>query len=425
MVQLPNELLLHILAFLDGASLVRCKRVCKQWLTVVTAILMHGKAVWRMICLSEINPEVLSELQGQRGLEHDRDGLDWFKTYKSWYCAGVISKSPHRTYKYSTSFKGDVTCLKASGDVIVTGHKSGLVVIWNARNGDALSEVKRSSVSITDLVLLDLHGSGTRPWDPLGCVHSHVVCAPCTPLLEAYSLGISCQRVALLRTSYPVTSLKVSGDLLATLCVVRCLVSVLRVSRNEKGLLHFQPVFRIPNKQGACSWIGISQACVTHVGPELIGGGVSLADQQSWMWRVALQGCEERLHVMHALVQRQGFVVISTVDMRVCISMDESHDLCEMEAARGWNSRATVLALWGKLLVIGLDSGRLCVYHLWDSLDDLASRQPDWAEQLGTDPITAIDVTSDPRTSRPTLVAATRHKLHVITWPIDHTPDWD
>ncbi|KAK8788916.1 hypothetical protein V5799_021307 [Amblyomma americanum] len=67
MDRLPNELLLHVLAFLDGASLVRCKRVCKQWQIVVTAILMHGNALWRMICLSEIDPEVLAELQG--GLE--------------------------------------------------------------------------------------------------------------------------------------------------------------------------------------------------------------------------------------------------------------------------------------------------------------------------------------------------------------------
>lgn len=212
MEQLPNELLLYVLAFLDGASLVRCKRVCKQWQTVVTAILMHGKALWRMMCLSEIDPEVLSELQGQRPSldRHDCDRLelDWFKTYKSWYCASAISKSPHRTCKYSTSFEGEVTCLKASGDVIVTGHRSGLVVIWNARSGDALSEVKRSGGPITDLVLLDLRGSGTLPWGPLGCVHSHMVCAPCKPLLEAYPLEIDCSRVASVRTSYPVISLK-------------------------------------------------------------------------------------------------------------------------------------------------------------------------------------------------------------------------
>ncbi|KAK8788921.1 hypothetical protein V5799_021306, partial [Amblyomma americanum] len=359
---------------------------------------------------------------------HDCDDLelDWFKTYRSWYCASAVSKSPHLTCKYSTSFEGEVTCLKASGDLIVTGHKSGQIVTWNACSGDVLSAVKQYCVcSITDLVLLDLRGSGTRPWDSLGCVHSHVVCATCVPHLEAYSLGINCRRVALIRTSYPVTSLKVSGDLLATLCVVRCLVSVMRVSRNEEGGLHFQPLLRIPNKQGACSWIGITQACLTHVGPRWVAGRVSLVDQQSRTWRVALQGCGEPLHVMHALVQRQGFIVITTVDMRVCISVDGSHNMCEMEAARGWNGRATALALWGELLAIGLDSGRLCVYHLRGSLVDLASRQPDWTEQLTTDPITYIDVTSDPRTSRPTLVAASRHELHVIKWPVHHTPNRD
>ncbi|KAH8042625.1 hypothetical protein HPB51_024857 [Rhipicephalus microplus] len=59
---LPNEVLLPIFASVDGASLIRCKRVCKRWMALVEMILQHGHVNWRRICKSEIHHGVLYEL---------------------------------------------------------------------------------------------------------------------------------------------------------------------------------------------------------------------------------------------------------------------------------------------------------------------------------------------------------------------------
>ncbi|KAL3254084.1 hypothetical protein MRX96_054373 [Rhipicephalus microplus] len=76
----PNEVLLPILASVDGASFIRCKRVCKRWLALVETILQHGHANWRMICESEIHHGVLYELLDDSFLKDESRPVqaDWF-----------------------------------------------------------------------------------------------------------------------------------------------------------------------------------------------------------------------------------------------------------------------------------------------------------------------------------------------------------
>ncbi|XP_075532137.1 uncharacterized protein LOC142564844 isoform X1 [Dermacentor variabilis] len=414
----PNEVLLPILALVDGASLVRCKRVCKRWHVLVEAILQHSHVLWKMICQSEIDPDVLAELLDQSCPEDESGGVevDWFKVYKRWYSTSAVSKFSHRI-RMLHCYLRDVTCLKASGDVIVSGHNTGYIIVWNAWGGWQVLSIKASGDAISDLALFNLHGPATLHPGPSCYKRAHILCAPHEPLLNAYSLedgGSSCMNPA--RTVYPIVSMKICGDLLATLTLVRCVVSVMRLTLTG-GNLQFQPLLSSFLQEGACSWIGLNKQCVFHMGPQWLAGKAVIANQARETWQLAPVDRGEPLHVTLALVQRQGIFVIATVDMRLYISMDAGHQVREIVAARRWNGRVTALALRGPLLVIGLDSGWLCVYRVQDLLLDLESRLPDWSQQLDRDPIIAVDVTSEPDTPRPVVAAATRHHRYVVTWP--------
>lgn len=415
----PNEVLLPILALVDGASLVRCKRVCKRWQALVEAILQHSHVLWKMICQSEIDPEVLPELLGQSCPEDESGGVqvDWFTVYKRWYSASAVSKFSHRICMLHCYYS-EVTCLKASGDIVVCGHNSGYIVVWSARGGWPVLTIKASLYAISDLALFNLRGPAALCPGPSCYKHAHVLCVSRIPLLKAYSLERGCcSSTHMVMRDYPIVSMKICGDLLATLTLVRCVVSVMRLTLTG-GKVQFQPLLSSFLLEDACSWIGLNKHCVFHMGPQWQAGKAVIASQDRETWLLARVDRGEPLHVTLALVQRQGFFVIATVDMRLYISVDAGHQVREIKAARRWNGRVTALALRGSLLVIGLDSGWLCVYQVQDLLLELESRLPDWSQQLDKDPVIAVDVTSEPDTAWPVVAAATRHQRYVVTWPL-------
>ncbi|CAN7995030.1 unnamed protein product [Ixodes hexagonus] len=121
--ELPNELLVKILSLVDGGSLARSARVCKRWRDVVRSILKHGQPIWEMICLDEIDAQVIGELCGHplqrtsnpEGPVGDRSSLvDWLDLYKRWYSSAVLANQPHRARAYEVAAQNPVTCVKAS-----------------------------------------------------------------------------------------------------------------------------------------------------------------------------------------------------------------------------------------------------------------------------------------------------------------------
>ncbi|XP_075726887.1 uncharacterized protein LOC119163949 isoform X3 [Rhipicephalus microplus] len=377
---LPNEVLLPILALVDGASLVRCKRVCKRWLALVEAILQHRHVIWKMICQSEIDRDMLLELLGNSYPEDESGAveMDWFSVYKCWYSTRVVSEFPHHIRKLK-SFKGLVTCLKTSATLSPGQfcYKRG-----------------------------------------------HVICASNNSRLDAYSLedtSTSCANP--FQTSYPVVSVKICNDRLAALSLYRCVLSLMRLTLTAGGV-EFHPLLRAFLQERFCSWIGLNEHCVFHVGSYWKAGKMCITSCVRETWKLAPVDREEPLYITLALVQRQGILVIATaasliacaVDMGLYISVDAGRHVSEIKAARQWNGRVTALALRGSLLAIGLCSGWLCVYRVRDSLVDMEYRQPDWSRQIYEDPVIAVDVTSEPDTKQPTVVAATRYEVCVVTW---------
>ncbi|KAH8030168.1 hypothetical protein HPB51_006600 [Rhipicephalus microplus] len=359
---LPNEVLLPILALVDGASLVRCKRVCKRWLALVEAILQHRHVIWKMICQSEIDRDMLLELLGNSYPEDESGAveMDWFSVYKCWYSTRVVSEFPHHIRKLK-SFKGLVTCLKTSV---------------------SLNVFRRSP-------------------------HDHSSCCSCvdsavTPLSEVKEATES-------------AAARICNDRLAALSLYRCVLSLMRLTLTAGGV-EFHPLLRAFLQERFCSWIGLNEHCVFHVGSYWKAGKMCITSCVRETWKLAPVDREEPLYITLALVQRQGILVIATVDMGLYISVDAGRHVSEIKAARQWNGRVTALALRGSLLAIGLCSGWLCVYRVRDSLVDMEYRQPDWSRQLYEDPVIAVDVTSEPDTKQPTVVAATRQEVHVVTW---------
>lgn len=416
---LPNEMLLPILAHVDGATLVRCKRVCKRWRGLVEAILQHDHVIWKMMCQSEIDPGVLAELLGHSCPE-DISGdvnVDWFSVYKRWHSTNVVSKLPHRIGKLRrVNTEIDVTCLKVSGDIVVTGNKCGKIIVWNAGERTAILSIKTVGFPINDLAFFNLRGPATLSPGPFHYENIYVICASQNP--KAYSLKYyDWSRAMPFIDVHPVTSVSVRGDLMAALSMERCVLYVIRLTLRDGRDLKVQLLQRYLLKEAACTWIGLSQHSVFHMGPYWLAGKAATASEATETWKMAPVDCKELLHVSLALVRREGILIIATIDMRLYISMDAGHHIQEVKAARQWNGRVTAMALHGPLLVIGLDSGRLCVYRTQGSLIDIVPRLPDWSQQLYKDPIIAVDVTSDPVTMRPIVAATTLREELLVSWP--------
>lgn len=102
------------------------------------------------------------------------------------------------------------------------------------------------------------------------------------------------------------------------------------------------------------------------------------------------------------------------------VSTDSGQNVRPIRSGLGWHGRATALALWGPLLAIGFESGQLCLYRLRGSLCDLEpGQQPDWSHRLCQSSLVSVDITSDPSTARPTVVAGTRDEFYIVQWPLE------
>lgn len=426
---LPNELLVRILVHLDGVTLVRCARVCHLWREVVTLVLEHGHVDWEAVCRSEIDAEVLDELLGHRdsreepGDPEEAPEIDWFTVYRRWYSASVISRWPYIVQSAQDMIVSPITCVKATGDLVVTGHKSGRIVYWHGRSGYVAMEYSGWNAAVNDMVLVDPHGCVSRPWfGGLEVLHSTLVYSTEESRIQARQVDFDSRHILSRQTGYPVTSLSVCGDLLAALSERRCAVLVLKLVFKGSTLVEFRPLLRVPNSLGACTWIGISEDSVTHVGPKWVGGSISLADDKWERWPLPQVRSYGPVQVSQALMQRKGLLIVATDNAGLYASVDSGRrGLWPVRGLSRWKCRATALALCGTLLAIGLESGRLCLYRLRDksALSDLEYKEwPDWSKQLSSDALVSVDITSSPSTMLPVVVACTSDELFTVHWPI-------
>ncbi|KAI3336617.1 WD40 repeat-like protein [Xylariaceae sp. AK1471] len=131
--QLPQELSIQILAYLDGAQLGAASQVSKHWHRVV-----QDQYIWRQSFLREKTDAYATSLPVQPGVGAGvplvRPGLDWQKIYKA-------REELDRRWKIGTQARAiylnghldSIYCLQFDENKIITGSRDKTIRIWDMR----------------------------------------------------------------------------------------------------------------------------------------------------------------------------------------------------------------------------------------------------------------------------------------------------
>ena len=92
-----------------------------------------------------------------------------------------------------------VTCMKITGDYILTGHHSGMICLWSDEMGGELMDVYEQvhSCFVTDILPIDIFHQGPYNLHSAGCVdkiqagHHFFVSASLKGQVQARGLGLS------------------------------------------------------------------------------------------------------------------------------------------------------------------------------------------------------------------------------------------
>ena len=171
--ELPGELLLLILQHCDPMSLCHCSMVCRQW-RHTAGLLQSRPGYWHNAATSSIPRNCLMELissacsdqqqdgdsEMQRTIfrfsirtaeeEEDRDGAEsraveveasnwvrWREVWSTWMVSQsyVTQFTPEQRLMTHGGEHGSVSCMEVSGHYVVTGHGSGVRVVWDMVSG--------------------------------------------------------------------------------------------------------------------------------------------------------------------------------------------------------------------------------------------------------------------------------------------------
>ncbi|XP_032240312.2 probable E3 ubiquitin ligase complex SCF subunit scon-2 isoform X2 [Nematostella vectensis] len=152
---LPLELIDSVFWWLDGVSLAKSRKVCRQWRELHQQ--PNYKSLWKEICFKEIDKDIIRELTGccnshsvyelrsqitqKDKLKNDVDALnyevDWELVYKQWYRSRHIGKWPSLTTELK-GHNGPIWDVKLSGDRVVTCGADATIRIWDGWTGQCL-----------------------------------------------------------------------------------------------------------------------------------------------------------------------------------------------------------------------------------------------------------------------------------------------
>lgn len=191
----PVEVLERIFDRLDGTTFLTCRIVNRQWKLVIDAMFdRDGQNKYRKACLDSIPRNSLVQLVGQgHGLEnqtppHNKgsssssecyklDNLTWVKwkdMFKHFQLLNGIDKwcgKPRQVNQLDIEVTNDaVSVVRQTGNVLLTGHESGLQCLWSfveEENTSLLMDIfdQGNYGLITDLALGNVFHCG--PYDLL------------------------------------------------------------------------------------------------------------------------------------------------------------------------------------------------------------------------------------------------------------------
>ncbi|CAJ0907106.1 12057_t:CDS:2 [Entrophospora sp. SA101] len=155
---LPQEVSLQILSYLDAISLCKAAQVSKKWQE-----LADDNAVWKRICMQHIDKKCnkcgwglpLLENQHESNNEREDDNNNRTIIWKQIYSRRLVIERNWRKGRYSVKVleghSDGITCLQLKKDILITGSYDATVRIWSIETGETLSVLSGHTSSVKAL----------------------------------------------------------------------------------------------------------------------------------------------------------------------------------------------------------------------------------------------------------------------------------
>lgn len=428
---LPLEILEDIFLRLDGQSLTRAESVCTKWRCYIQT-LQKKAGFWKKRCQAEISECVLEELLGyssyklflegqeDQSVSNNKLSVNWKSLYKSWFRGKMIACWP-QWKKHIKGFETNpVTCIKLSGAWVVTGHRNGSVQAWNRFTGDR-HEVAHHLKMVTDFALMDIFRIG--PYLPLysdehtwnhhlivSVAKDHVI--QVNPTIDDSGEGI----LTIHFHSNSLETVRAFNSCFAVGCIDNT-ISIWKVKyecKYDPTSLSASVIHSVVGPAEILQWIGFWNAKVQSLSAKGIFG-VYCTVERKWVFPVPSNPQKRIFGIKKAFLFRNTVIVIITGDSKLWISVDGKHytSYYTMKCIR---TSVVSVALWGRVLVLGTENGRVLLYHVprTEDLMTLNLENPSWSSTLSEASVIAVDVSDSGQS--PVIVASTTESIFVITW---------
>ncbi|XP_054163647.1 uncharacterized protein LOC128961432 [Oppia nitens] len=162
---LPIELIERILHYCTGRSFALSSRVSKRWLSAVQNIERTSRHFWRKCCYEEIENSILEDLNPlDNQLVDELNDKKCKEVYKRWIRNQFLDSKKNSFHKSNHSFGSkanrfdNISTVGVTGTLVVTGHRSGKVLIHDILNGIPAVKVAQHSDAVTDIAFVNICG---------------------------------------------------------------------------------------------------------------------------------------------------------------------------------------------------------------------------------------------------------------------------
>lgn len=135
-MMLPPELMAHVLAYLDAASLQKSELVSRDWNRVASSHPVWGQ-VFRAEFLDACSHNTVSD-RGRPVSQAVKPRQDWKRMWRARKALHQRWKDGHAAAIYLDGHTDSVYCVQFDRDKILTGSRDRTVRVWNARTYECI-----------------------------------------------------------------------------------------------------------------------------------------------------------------------------------------------------------------------------------------------------------------------------------------------
>ncbi|KAG8189256.1 hypothetical protein JTE90_013784 [Oedothorax gibbosus] len=340
--------------------------------------------------MKEIPKDVIEEMLSNKEIPFQNRIIDWKSFYKKWYRGKFMKRNKVSIESVQAFCANPVTCMKASGCFILTGHSNG-----------------------------EYYGSETLPFS-----HHHVIsiskdsCIKIKCLLEPI---VCVERDKVLNKHGDVlSSVKVFGNCFAVSCRDNTVTLWgLQIAKHMEHYLQVTLLKTIIGPQDNLLSSGFwnnKVYCVTHAGKLR----VYEASINEWPEETSFKKClasvrEKRPNITAYYLFRDKIILMCSASGKLIVSIDDDNYKAYnlMETLR---TLIVSVILQGTTLALGGENGRLYVFYVPTSrsLLDLDFSHPTFVFTLSEASIVSLDILYD--YDSPVILASTTETLYIVKW---------